>query len=388
MNLSDELLEKGYCILRGCVPRQRLDSLRAHCEEMLARHRTWWADHREQGEPPGGEWETGIQPRVLFDRVVDREACEIVDFVFHENTHGICRQVMGTEDVAPTQFGMLCNPRRDRGPADWHRDIRPESHGPVEAFFTDFLANPPNYTQWNIPLYDDGVLWLVPGSHRRFNTEAENRQLAVSEHRKIDGGVQIELAAGDGIVYLTPILHWGSNYSAKRRRTLHFGYRAFNNGSLTHAYIFHWTPGLVDVLPPRHASRFRRLLDLRDRECDAMERAFRAMIGRDAAAFCEALHELHSGEVGRVSCLIQLSKIARAALRGRGPVGSRFTAAEAGLLWRRFESFDRLLQVEEPHLVPGFQGKQPSRYRFQEMPGIDVDGFTASWEGRTAAGTG
>ena len=150
MTVTEELLEKGYCILRGCVPRQQLDSLRAHCEEMLERHKRWWADHREPGEPPGGEWETGIQPRVLFDRVVDRDAHEIVDFVFHENTHGICRQEMGTEDVAPTQFGMLCNPRRDRGPADWHRDIRPGSHCPVEAFYTDFLANPPNYTQWNI----------------------------------------------------------------------------------------------------------------------------------------------------------------------------------------------------------------------------------------------
>ncbi len=119
LTVSDELLENGYCILRECLPRQQLDSLRTHCEEMLARHRTWWADHREPGEPPGGE-----------------------------------------------------------------------------------------------------------------------------------------------------------------------------------------------------------------RECDAMERAFRAMIDRDAAAFCEALGELHSGEVGGVSCLIQLSKIARAALRGRGPVGGRLTAAE------------------------------------------------------------
>ena len=184
--------------------------------------------------------------------------------------------------------------------------------------------------QWNIPLHDDDVLWLVPGSHRRFNTERENRQLAVSEHREIDGGVQIELAAGDGIVYLTPILHWGSNYSARHRRTLHFGYRAFNNGRLTHAHVFHWLPRLAEVLPRRHASRFRRFLDLRDRECDAMERAFRAMIGRDAAAFCEALEELHSGEVGRVSCLVQLSKVARAALRGRCPASTSPVSSPAG----------------------------------------------------------
>ena len=99
----------------------------------------------------------------------------------------------------------------------------------MEAYYSDFIANPPSYVQWNIALYDDAVFWLVPGSHRRFNTEAENRQLAASEYHPIDGSVPIELEAGDGIVYLTPILHWGSNYSTKLRRTLQYTYRAFSN---------------------------------------------------------------------------------------------------------------------------------------------------------------
>ena len=166
----------------------------------------------------------------------------------------------------------------------------------------------------------------------------------------------IELRAGDGIVYLTPILHWGSNYSAKLRRTIQFAYRAFNNGSLTGAYVVHWPSDIADRLPEHLAARFRHFGELLATEHDTMERMFRAMIARDVETFLEGLAELHSGAVGKMSCVVQLSKVAKGSvLRTRGPVGSRFTQEEADLLWQRFAEFDRLLQVDEPHLVPGFQ---------------------------------
>ena len=378
---TEEILHKGYLSVRQCVPPAQLELMRSHCEQMLERHKKWWADHRQPGEPAGGEWEAGIQPRVLFDRVADRESCAAIDFVFHENTYGISKQVMRAEDVAPLQFGMFCNPRKDCGPADWHRDIRPPQHGPCAAHFTDFLANSPCYTQWNIALYDDDVFWLVPGSHRRFNSEAENRQLASSEYEPIDGGMAIELEAGDGIVYLTPILHWGSNYSTKLRRTLQYTYRSFNNGSLSAAHVFHWTPDLVHNLPAHLASRFKHFLALWEREYDVMEGIFRAMIARDEAGFLHGLAELHAGEVGRMICVIYLSKIAKGAVRDtRGPVGSRFTREEGRVLWQRFTPFDRLLQVDEPYLVPGFQTKEPSTYNFNEIPTMEVDEFIASWD--------
>ena len=232
-------LQEGYVIVRQCVPVDQLESMREHCELMLERHKQWWVDNRAPGDPPGGEWESGIQPRVLFDRVVDPENYQAVEFVFHENTLGVSRQIMQCEDIVPTQFGMFCNPRQDCGPADWHRDIRPPSHGNIQCFVDDYLANPPHYTQWNIALYNDDVLWVIPGSHMRYNTEAENRQLAHSEHEPVDGGVPVDLKAGDGVVYLTPILHWGSNYSTRNRRTMQFAYRGYNNGSFPHAYVIH-----------------------------------------------------------------------------------------------------------------------------------------------------
>jgi ectoine hydroxylase-related dioxygenase (phytanoyl-CoA dioxygenase family) len=375
-----KMLDQGYLVVRQCVPEDQLEPMRQHGEQMLERHKQWWTDNRAPDDPPGGEWQTSIQPRVLFDRVVDRENCQSVEFVFHENTYGVSQQIMQCQDIAPTQFGMFCNPRQDHGPADWHRDIRPPVHGNVESHFTDFLANPPHYTQWNIALYDDDVLWVIPSSHRRFNTEAENKQLAHSEHEPVDGGIPIDLKAGDGVVYLTPILHWGSNYSTRHRRTMQFAYRGFNNGSLTHAYHLHWMPDIIDRLPEHLSARFRRFLELKENEYDLMERTFRSMIAKDQATFLERLVALHSDTVGRMSCVLHLCKIAQGQIRQtRGPLGCRFTQEQAELLWQRFVIFDRLLQVDEPYLIPGFQTKEPSTYNFNEMPAMNVEQFIASW---------
>ena len=375
-----EFLEQGYRVISNCVPPDQLQSMREHCEIMLERHKRWWSDHRGPDDPPEGEWETNMQPRVLFDRVADRENFQAVEFVLHENTLGVSQQIIQSGDVVPTQFGMFCNPRRDHGPADWHRDIRPPAHGNVQCFIDDYRANPPHYVQWNIALYDDDVFWLIPGSHMRFNTEDENRQLSRSEHEPVGGGFPVDLKAGDAVVYLTPILHWGSNYSTRLRRTMQFAYRGFFNGSLTAALHLHWMPDLPDRLPDHLAIRFRRFLELRDAEFDTIERMFRAMINRDESGFLEGLERLHAGAVGRMSCVLQLSKIAKGqVLRQKGLLGARFNQEEADTLWQRFEQFDRLLQVDEPHLIPGFQIKEPSTYNFNEMPDMDVEKFVASW---------
>eukprot|EP01045_Picozoa_sp_COSAG04_P026061 COSAG04_NODE_3543_length_2722_cov_75.937095_4_plen_175_part_00 len=120
---------------------------------------------------------------------------------------------------------------------------------------------------------DDDTFWVCPGSHLRPNSEVEEADLAATATLtpRHDGGkpsktnagpigeaVPVSLKAGDGVVYLNCILHvsalfpsfpknhlvffcvlilllfvsrqWGSNYSSQiKRRTLHFGYRAFNS---------------------------------------------------------------------------------------------------------------------------------------------------------------
>ena len=59
---------------------------------------------------------------------------------------------------------------------------------------------------------------------------------------------------------------------------------------------------------------------------------------------------------------------------------NRFSMKEADVLWERFEKLDALLQADEEHLSPGFQG-MPNRYHFNQMPAdFNVEDFIVSWD--------
>ena len=222
----DQFLEKGYAILREVVPRDELDDLRAASELLVDRQKVIWAREAGTDDPPGGEWETSGQPRLMVSstpEIIDEKTAAYVEFWVHENTYGVSSALLGKPHAAGTEMMMMCSPVFDFGPASWHRDVHPFDTAPLQGYAEDILENGPRYVQWNIPLYDDSVLWVVPGSHVRFNTEEEQAQLNKDRQAPMPGGVQTHLEAGDGVVYITPILHWGSNYSTTLRRTLHGG---------------------------------------------------------------------------------------------------------------------------------------------------------------------
>ena len=148
-----------------------------------------------------------------------------VEVWLQESTLGVSRQLLSVPEAASVAGMMLmCSPVRDHGPAAWHRDIHPIDMAPLAGLQKDLKENGPKYVQWNIPLYDDDVLWVVPGSHLRLNTEDENRSLSADPRRTVPGGIPVELNAGDAVVYINYMLHWGSNYSPKTRRTIHGGH--------------------------------------------------------------------------------------------------------------------------------------------------------------------
>ena len=177
----DQFLEEGYVILRHVIPPEMLDAVRTACEKMVDRQRAIWARERAPDAPAGGVWETAAQPRLHLQTTgdqVDAETALAVEIWLHENLQGVSSELLGLEDAAVTEMMMMCSPVRDHGPAKWHRDFYPPYCAPLQSYADDILENGPRYVQWNIPLYDDNVLWVVPKSHIRRNTEEENRQIA------------------------------------------------------------------------------------------------------------------------------------------------------------------------------------------------------------------
>ena len=397
----DQFLEDGYIIRRAVIPPDQLEDLRAAYEIMVERQKVIWARERSPDAPPGGAWETGMQPRLILHNMgnqIDAQTVQTLEIWLHENLHGVSSELLGLEDAGVTEMMMMCNPVRDRGPAAWHRDFSPSYCAPLQGYTEDIIENGPRYVQWNVPLYDDDVLWVVPGSHKRSNTPEEIAQLTKDHRAPLSSGLQVHLKAGDGVGYILPIMHWGSNYSAKKRRTMHGGYSAFTNYP-DENYFGHLSASARET--------FERWERRSKEKIEQTESVLRAAIKRDGAGYRAALDVLHPGrgEKGKLQSTFFLSKAARRIHHLKRPdfdtlptrdqahatslhpmtlqwgtaMADRFTAQEAEILWTRFKPVDDALQAEEQQYSPGFQGEKSHYYLDRVPTDLSVDCFIASW---------
>ena len=134
-------------------------------------------------EPPGGAWETAAQPRLALHNTadqIDAQTAAAIEIWQYPYTWEVSSRPLGVEDAGITKMNLMCNPVRDCGPARWHREFYPPYCAPLQSYAEDIIENGPCYVQWNLPLYDDDDLWVVPGSHLRPNTPEENRQMSAA----------------------------------------------------------------------------------------------------------------------------------------------------------------------------------------------------------------
>ena len=400
----DEFIEQGFVILRQVIPPGQLEDLRRAHELLVDRQRAVWARDRGPDDPPGGEWETNDQPRLAIHDMgaeLDRETASAIEVWLHENFQGVSSHLLAEEDVPPTAMALICNPARDHGPGPWHRDFYPPLTAPLQAYIDDIIETGPRYVQWNLALYDDDVLCVIPGSHIRRGTEEEHQTIGRNSRAPVRGAVQTQLRAGDGLAYILPILHWGIDYSPKLRRTIHGGF-----ARLTQWDDVSW----LKYLSPAAQDTFSRWHQRSATYVDQAEAALRAVLHKNPEAYHAALEALQPGrgDKGVLKSTICLSKTANyiynqrcrdfdslsafeqrcvhivqpATLQWGLPLGERFEAAEARVLWERFKPIDDILQTEEEHTVPGFQGADtPTRYLFEDIPAeLSVENWMASWE--------
>ena len=399
----DRFLEEGYVVLRNVIPVEELDALRASYEILVERQKAIWTQERKPDDPPGGVWETSAQPRLLLHHsplvdLINEDTASAVEIWLHENTQGASSELLGVSDAAVTEMMLMCNPVRDRGPAHWHRDLYPPYGAPLQGYVDDIIEAGPRYVQWNLCLYDDDVLCVIPGSHARLNTKRENEQLRTNRSIPFPGSVQTHLNAGDGVAYILPILHWGSNYSTKMRRTIHGGFSTFTQ---------YGNQNYMKYLSTSAQETFERWIQRGEQMITHTESAFRAAIEKDAAAYHASLEKLHPGrgEKGKMLSTVYLSKIAKrvydckhpnfdnlpqetrdSAIRSHPitlqwglPLANRFSFEQARKLWNRFKSVDARIQSEVETAAPGYENR-PSRYHFNEMPtDFSVQDFTAGW---------
>jgi ectoine hydroxylase-related dioxygenase (phytanoyl-CoA dioxygenase family) len=120
------------------------------------------------------------------------------------------------DDLTMELYNMLVRPDRDFS-LRWHRDDIPPTATPAEELAR--LQKPGYHAQWNLALYDDSSLVLVPGSHKRARTDAEREADPYAE--QLPGQITVALKAGEVAFYNNNILHRGVYNSKKKRMTLH-----------------------------------------------------------------------------------------------------------------------------------------------------------------------
>jgi hypothetical protein len=120
------------------------------------------------------------------------------------------------DDLTMELYNMLVRPDK---PFElrWHRDDIPASATPREEL--ERLNQPGWHAQWNLALYDDASLVLIPGSHRRARTEMERNAEPYEPH--LPDQITVHLKAGEVAFYNNNILHRGVYDCTKERMTLH-----------------------------------------------------------------------------------------------------------------------------------------------------------------------
>jgi hypothetical protein len=415
-----QFLRDGFVILRQAVSPEELPMLREQYERLFE-------IFKANSDAAGSKWAEQPQPRmVLSDSPladqIDHSTAGAIEVWLGERTHGVSSRLLDCADATVTSMLCMCSPATDhdakRDWRGWHRDFYPANCSSLDGYAADCQEGGPRYVQWNLPLYDDDVLHVVPGSHARRLTATERASIVADDHHDLATAVPVKLRAGDGVAYILPILHWGSSYSTKTRRTLHGGYSLYSHlpgmhaegGCRGHLFARAAGGGYCAALAPPDRRRFEAWGARSDESCAIAERMLRAAGRRNPAALAAALREWHTlgghadrGIKGAVQTLVMLSKAAkrvyiaralgeaddaRIAALGVDDVARekawattmhpmtlawgdellrRFSAAEAAAAWGALSAIDGAMRAAGEQFEPGFQGG-PTRYLFEEVP--------------------
>ncbi|KAH8816527.1 phytanoyl-CoA dioxygenase [Xylogone sp. PMI_703] len=162
----------------------------------------------------------------------------------------------GDDELVMELFNLLTRPDRDFE-LTWHRDDIPATATAEEEM--ERLSKPAWHAQWNLALYDDSSLIVVPKSHLRARTDVE--RAADPLEKEMPGQIVVKQRPGDIVFYNNNILHRGSYSSNTERMTLHGSVGHVQGGNhrarnvLQHG-VKEWIEQIdLDILSPEEKKR-------------------------------------------------------------------------------------------------------------------------------------
>ncbi|OAX79420.1 hypothetical protein ACJ72_06258 [Emergomyces africanus] len=240
------LQRDGFVVIPNLLSPSQLTTLRAaasHASD-LGRSGKWphirtvpkqfppWPSTPPPAEE-GGIW--GVQ-HLMHPEMPGRD--EFAKLYFSPRVLEIVEELVGVkksdkseqEPLTMELLNLLVAPTHVPFALRWHRDDipTPPTLSPEDELAALKLKSPPDrpqsHAQYNIPLYDDASLIVVPGSHRRARTQVEREADPYEDN--VPGQLVVKLRAGDarGV--------WGDGPGVKGENGLAKGLRLTVHGSV------------------------------------------------------------------------------------------------------------------------------------------------------------
>ncbi|KAJ9633003.1 hypothetical protein H2204_007393 [Knufia peltigerae] len=170
--------------------------------------------------PPWHEWQAGDNiwgvQHLLHPDMGTRDT--FAELYFSDEVLSVVKELVGLKDdhqgdekLVMELFNLLVSPAENQDfELCWHRDdIRPDVTPEEEE--KQLKEKSPGgqqlHAQYNIALFDDASLIVVPESHRRVRTETERN--AAPYEANLPDQLLVRLAPGDAVFYDSNILHRG-----------------------------------------------------------------------------------------------------------------------------------------------------------------------------------
>ncbi|KAK7890320.1 hypothetical protein LTR67_008206 [Exophiala xenobiotica] len=219
----DALRKDGFVKIPSLISPKLLHALRSACEYTTDRARQGqWPYVRTVPKqyPPWHQWKPGDNiwgvQHLLHPDMKTRDT--FTELYFSDEILSVVKELVGLKNdpqgydkLVMELFNLLVSPAEQQDfELCWHRDdVRPDVSPEEEE--RQLKEKSPDgrqlHAQYNIALFDDASLIVVPGSHRRVRTETE--RAAAPYEANLPGQLVVELGPGDAVFYDSNILHRG-----------------------------------------------------------------------------------------------------------------------------------------------------------------------------------
>jgi ectoine hydroxylase-related dioxygenase (phytanoyl-CoA dioxygenase family) len=201
MSWSHDYEDNGYLVIKSLFNEFEIKKVR---EVVVQFHQSWIQENANFYA------EKAVNSAYLTGKnhLKDSERTSLFKFIGSAKLMDVVTSVLG-DSPAFMNTQLFFDPTSKAQKNYWHRD--PQYHMSVEEQ-KDALQGP-NVLHFRVPLVDEPGLELVPGSHRRWDSNEEiNIRLEKNGHKNyedLSSGVRVSLNAGDLLVFSGNMIHRG-----------------------------------------------------------------------------------------------------------------------------------------------------------------------------------